>query len=249
MGKWRWGKAVAVAVILTTVTQLGGIAWLVTMRARRRLLAFVGAYGVLWAIALVAAPAFGRVALPCFGDTLRMHSVVYCGLMRNYVTPDLAQVAQDAADKVAAQYPGTITLALDGGFPFFDGMPLLPHLSHDDGQKLDLAFYYANDGRYLVGKTRSAIGYWAFETPLDETCPPQWATLRWGLAWLQPLWPRLDVDLARTQSLLRAVLQDHRVTKVFIEPSLAKEWDLTDAKLRFQGCRAARHDDHIHLQL
>lgn len=31
---------------------------------------------------------------------------------------------------------------LDANFPFKDGFPLLPHLSHDDGRKVDIAFMY-----------------------------------------------------------------------------------------------------------
>ena len=59
--------------------------------------------------------------------------------MRNFVVPELRAVAEGAADRLADEYPGTVTLALDGGFPFA-GLPLLRHLSHDDGEKLDLAF-------------------------------------------------------------------------------------------------------------
>jgi hypothetical protein len=39
------------------------------------------------------------------------------------------------------------------------------------------------------------------------------------------------------------------VAKIFVEPPLAAQLGLSDPKIRFQGCRAARHDDHIHIQL
>lgn len=42
---------------------------------------------------------------PCFGDTLRMQSPAFCLLARNYVSPELEDVAQEAAKKVAQQYP------------------------------------------------------------------------------------------------------------------------------------------------
>ncbi len=100
---------------------------------------FLLAYAALWTLAHATSP---RAALPCFGTPLRMQSPLYCALNRHYVTAELASVAQDAATHMAATQPGTITLALDGGFPFLTGMPLIPHLSHDDGEKLDFAFYY-----------------------------------------------------------------------------------------------------------
>lgn len=240
-----------VVVALTMLTQLGGVVWIASRWARRPLLVFVLTYAGLLGAVQVVAPMTGRVALPCFGAPLRAQSVMYCALMRNFVTPDLAQVAMDAAVRVEEAFPGTVTLALDGGFPFFDGVPLLPHLSHDDGEKLDLAFHYASaDGGYLPGQTRSPLGYFAFAA-LDapEDCPPVALTLRWRMQWTQPWFAALEVEPLRTTALVRALLADPRVGKVFLEPPLAAAWGLVDAKLRFQGCRAARHDDHIHVEL
>ncbi|MBH1974034.1 MAG: hypothetical protein I8H94_03055 [Rhodobacteraceae bacterium] len=245
--KWL-GHALLVA-ILTILSQIGGLAWLIALAFRRRLLAFMISYAALWGIAFALAPAFGRVALPCFGDTLRMQSPIYCLLARNYVSPELEAVARDAATKVAQEYPGTVTLALDGGFPFLDGMPLLPHMSHDDGDKLDFAFYYSWDGEYLPGVTRSPIGYWAFEPDGRSECPPVVLTARWNLPWLQLLFPDYALNSERTAALARALMADPRIGKVFLEPPLAARLGITGAKLRFQGCRAARHDDHIHAQL
>ena len=234
---------------LTLLTQLGGIAWLVALRFRRRLLTFALAYAMLWNLALLVAPVLGRVPLPCFGEPLRMQSPAYCLLMRNYVTPELAAVAHDAATQMSLTDPGTVTLALDGGFPFLDGMPLLPHLSHHDGKKLDFAFYYQGDGRYIAGQTRSPIGYWAFELGDETNCRPVWLTGRWNLRWLQSIWPDRALEPNRTAELARLFLADPRVSKVFLEPPVAAQLGLVDSKLRFQGCRAARHDDHIHIQL
>ena len=69
------------------------------------------------------------------------------------------------------------------------------------------------------------------------------------MAWFQPLNRALRLDEARTQALIRALLHDTRVAKVFVEPSLAARLGVSGEKLRFQGCRAARHDDHVHMQL
>lgn len=237
--------------MLTALTQLGGLAWLASRWFRRPLLAFVLLYAGVWGAVQVVAPLTGRVALPCRGEVLRMQSPLYCALMRNFVTPDLRALAEDAAARVAKAHPGTVTLALDGSLPFVVGFPLLPHLSHDDGEKLDFALYYRDpEGTYAPGRTRSPLGYLAFES-LDapEDCPEVWLTMRWSLRWVQGLFPPLALDEERTASLARALMDDPRTEKLFLEPPLAAKLGLSDPKLRFQGCRAARHDDHIHVQL
>lgn len=240
-----------IVVVLTVLTQVGGLAWAVAalVRMRWRLPVFVAGYAVLWVGAVALAPLAGRVPLPCHGAPLRMQSPAYCLMLRHFVTPELAVVARDAATAVDRAYPGTVTLALDGSFPFLSGMPLLPHLSHDDGRKLDLAFYYKADGVYRPGATRSPIAYFAFETLDQPTCPPAFPTLRWDLGWLQPLWPDRPLEPQHTAALLRTVLDDPRIGRVFVEPQLAAALAVTGARLGFQGCRAARHDDHIHIQL
>ena len=99
----------------------------------------------------------------------------------------------------------------------------------------------------MPGRTRSPIGYFAFETlAAADPCPAVWLTLRWS--WQVPL-RGVQLEPARTTALVRALLADARVGKVFVEPALADRLGLADPKLRFQGCRAARHDDHVHVQL
>jgi len=235
--------------VLTLLTQVGGIAWLLSLFARRRLIAFVLVYAVLTVVTVQVAPMFGRVPLSCWtGDTLRMHSGLYCVLNRNYVSPELRTVVHDLADHMSRQYPGTVTLALDGSFPFFDGFPLLPHLSHNDGQKLDLAFYYQDETGYLPGQTASPIGYFDFEDG-PTSCLDTWKTMRWNLRWLQPLWPDYQLDRLRTKSAVTWLARDARVEKVFLEPHLRDTLQVGFGKVRFQGCFAARHDDHIHFQI
>lgn len=244
----RMARHAVVFVALTVLTQVGGVVWLL---ARGRLWVFAVLYLGVWTVVQVAAPLAGRVPLPCRGEVLRTQSVVPCALLRNFVTPELREVAETAAAQVARQYPGTVTLTLDGGFPFLTGFPLIPHLSHDDGEKIDFAFYYqGSDGAYQAGRTASPVGYLAFEA-LDEpdACGPAWVTMRWDIRWFRPMLRKLDLEPGRTTALIRAVLADARVGKVFVEPPLARRLGVADDKLRFQGCRAARHDDHVHLQL
>lgn len=145
--------------MLTILTQLGGLAWLGALGFRRRLLAFVLLYAVIWVGAVQLAPLGGRQALPCFGEPLQMQSPFYCVTLRHFVKPELADLAGDVAARVEAEFPGTLTLALDGGFPFFDGFPLLPHLSHSDGEKLDFAFYYTDAmGGVSAGQDALSVG-------------------------------------------------------------------------------------------
>ncbi|ETD81841.1 hypothetical protein [Rhodobacter capsulatus] len=248
----RTGRAtrhLALAAVLTVLTQLGGLAWLISRLFRRKFLAFALLYAGLWLGALMIAPHFGRVPISCHGEgPLGMRSWVFCLANRNYVAPELKAAATDMATEMARTHPGTVTLALDGNFPFLNGFPLLPHLSHKDGRKLDLAFYYADHGRYLPGQTRSPLGYFAFE-PGPSTCPPRFPTLRWDLDWLQPLWPDYAPEPERMRLALRLLSRDPRIGKIFLEPHLAAKFGAGASKIRFQGCAAARHDDHIHIQL
>ena len=238
-----------VILVLTSLTQIGGLAWLCAIFFRRRLIPFSLAYAVLTATAIWAAPIFGREALSCFDDgPLQVQSWMYCALNRNYVAPELHDILIETAEEMDSQFPGTKTLVLDANFPFFDGFPLLPHLSHDDGDKVDLAFYYRDQTGYLPGATRSPIGYFAFEQGSTD-CTGTWPTLRWDLEFLQPLWRKYGLDEERTAAVLRILSSDNRVGKVFVEPHLVRSLNVRQPVIRFQGCRAARHDDHIHFQL
>ena len=270
--------------LLTIVTQIGGLAWLLSRFARWKLATFGVIYASMTLVTPMIAPLNGRIALSCFeSGPLQMQSTFYCVLNRNYMRPELLTLLQDAATQVSAAYPGTQTLVLDASFPFFDGFPLLPHLSHDDGGQADLTFFYSDDIGYLPGRTPSPIGYFAFE-PGPTPCRYRLMSLRWDMAWLQPLWPRLDLEPLRTATLIRALehhakylktfshqkcpekadawqgifdsgfpngalSEDTRTGRLFVEPHLVERLDVGHPRIGFQGCRAARHDDHIHVQL
>ena len=249
----RFSGHLLAIVTLTLLTQLGGVAWLIAIAFRLRWAVFVAvlviSYAGLSLAAIWAAPIFGRTALSCFENgPLQVQNPLYCALNRNYVTPQMHAVLDDTARAMDRQFPGTQTLVLDANFPFFDGFPLLPHRSHDDGKKADLAFYYQLDGRYLPGAVRAPMGYFAFEQgPTD--CPPKLLTLRWDLNFVQNWWRDITPEPRRNISLINMLASDGRVGKIFVEPHLVDDWGVTHSKVRFQGCRAARHDDHIHLQL
>ncbi len=256
-------------VILTTLTQIGGLVWLAAMVLVRiagidgplaKLIALVLLYAGTTIAAAYAAPLLGRVPLSCFNKAdgrLAVQSPLFCALNRNYVTPQTHHAVEAFAAHMAKAYPGTKTLVFDANFPFIDGFPLLPHLSHDDGRKLDIAFYYERGGTYRPGETRSPVGYFAFEQPRPGDPQPcagrnDWPTLRWDFNFLQPLFPDYGIDEARTAEALRWLTsQGERfgVEKIFVEPHIASRLGIVHERIRFQGCRAARHDDHVHFQV
>src|SRR5690606_839490 len=49
--------------------------------------------------------------------------------------------------------------------------------------------------------------------------------------------------------LILKICEQKEVGKVFIEPHLKVRMSLNNEKIRFHGCQAVRHDDHIHFQL
>jgi hypothetical protein len=201
----------------------------------------------------------GRVPLPCFSESDRRFAAgnpLYCALNRHYVDARLVSLLTELSQEVDHSYPGTTTLFLDANFPFINRFPLLPHLSPADGRKLDIAYYYATPaGSYLPGEMRSPIGYWAFEQPGPSGTSPcgsrSWLTLRWDMTALQDSYPR-PLEPERIRAALRWLVADGQrfgVERIFIEPYLAARLGASSPVLGFQGCRAARHDDHIHIQI
>lgn len=267
---WRLSLHILLVVVLTLLSEIGGAIWLLALavratlgwRGRRALLLL---FGLLYAagtlITQQTAPLFGRVPLSCFGGdgaSFAVRSPLFCALNRNYVTPKMASAVLELAEHMQTTFPGTKTLALDANFPFINGFPLMPHLSHSDGRKLDIAFYYKDEnGTFRNGETRSPIGYFAFEQPLPGSPQPcagrgDWLTLRWELAFLQPLFPDWHPEEERMKEALSWLAGEgrrHGVEKVFVEPHVPARLGIANDAIRFQGCRAARHDDHIHIQI
>ena len=250
-----------IILVLTVLTQLGGIAWLLALLLRqifgRFLLMFVVAYLGLTVTAHYTAPIMGREPLPCLDagpSQIAVLNPLYCALNRNYVTPPMIAHADNLADYMHDAFPGTRTRALDASFPFIDGFALLPHLSHDDGNHLDLAFYYAEEGEYRLGQAKSIIGYWGFEQPRPGDPQPcaddTGISLRWDMDWVQAYMRDWTLDEERTTSALNWLAINPVGTdyKLFLEPHLQQRLGVSADTVRFQGCSAARHDDHVHIE-
>lgn len=196
--------------------------------------------------------AAGLVTLPCDGSTpLEPVKDRYCRLDRHFVTPAARDALVAAAEAVTAHYPDEVLRFMDASGA--DGVkPFPPHLSHGDGRQIDLGLYYTDRaGRPLANfpDTTRYGGYWPAEPPrpgeqiacpggrvgrAEKPDPP--ANRPWRL------------DEAKTRALVEALIADPRVRRILIEPHLERRLGLWGhPKLRFAGCQAARHDDHLHV--
>lgn len=206
------------------------------------------------------APQFGRVALPIkkTGD-LRPHTWVTCLLNRHYVTPELRTTVDRIQSAYKNEIPGVPIVYLDANFPFWDGFPLLPHLSHNDGKKLDLAFVYKRKGtdQIIPGGAATLTGYGDCTLPTTNEVDQPARCLGAG-HWFYDITRQLAFrsrgtsvveDDWRTGRLVKHITNESRISKVFLEPHLARRWGVAGGKVRFQGCHSVRHDDHIHLQI
>jgi hypothetical protein len=196
--------------------------------------------------------AAGLVSLPC-DDSTPLEPVLdrYCRLDRHFVTPAAREALVAAAEAVAARYPGEVLHFMDASGP--NGVkPFPPHLSHGDGRQIDLGFYYTDrEGRPLADFPDTARygGYWPAEPPRpgeEIACPAG----RIGRAEKPdpPANRPWRLDETKTKVLIEALIADPRVRRILIEPHLERRLGLWGhPKLRFAGCQAARHDDHLHV--
>ena len=220
---------------------------------------FTGIY-LLTSLAIipVLAPFFGRTALPLTGN-LRPLNIVTCLLNRHYVKPELKDQLVSISNQMNSKFTGTKTNYLDANFPFYDGYPLIPHLSHNDGRKVDLAFLYID---LLTNEPNNSapsfIGYGIYDGPIEgEVNYPLQCSEKgfWQyglLGHIVPKWKETEfvVDQERTKELIRLLAAHQLTSKLFIEPHLKQRWGLSgNNNIRYHGCQAVRHDDHIHTQI
>lgn len=237
------------------MTQVGGIIWLLSIVVSQRLkkkkrLVFPIIYLIFNLIIIPpVAKVFGREPLPTFGQNVKPRNWVYPLMFRNYVNPNLKTLLINTSNETNL----TITY-LDANFPFADGFPLLPHLSHNDGNKIDLSFYYLDESGISTNKKPSISGYGAFVMNKNETSEVCKENEYWQYDYPKYLTfgtiNKLEFDKIKTRQLLAALLSQSKTEKIFIEPYLKISMSLSnESKIRFHGCKAVRHDDHIHLQI
>ena len=251
----------ALFVVFTAVTQIGGIVYLFTllffgnMKLGKYILCF-GIYLICtYFVVPKVAPYFGRERL-ISSELIASQSLFYRITNRNYVRPEMNLLLSDIASEFNKKYPKAKIVCLDANFPFINKFPLLPHLSHDDGKKLDISLMYELEG-LLTNKKPSVSGYGIFEGPKRgeynqiNKCKAKgdWQYDIQKYMTLGVVNEDLKFSEKGTKTLLNAILKQPSVGKVFIEPHLKHRLGLQHEKIRFHGCKAVRHDDHIHLEL
>lgn len=261
-----------VFLLLTFVSQVGGVIYLLSRllykcidhRVERllfRKLAHILLFLLIYSFAtFVIIPPLaglsGRVPLPMRGN-LKPLNLLTCFLNRHYVKPVLKEIAIETADKMNKKYQGTRVCYLDANFPFIDGFPLIPHLSHNDGRKLDLALFYKDrTGAIRTNETPSFIGYGVSEAPteIEQNMPAHCEQQGYWqynlLTYLVPQWnkAKFRFDEERTREMVKLFSEAPAIGKIFLEPHLKSRMKLAGNKIVFHGCHAVRHDDHIHIQ-
>jgi hypothetical protein len=262
-------------ILSLVITQVGGVILLLSIslyglfkerikskltRAFYFLILFSSTYlfSIFFLVPFIAKQ-FGRVPLP-FNEKnhLRPTTRLSFLLFRNYVRPELRDIAFTVAKQLNKKYPGTKINYLEANFPLINSFSLLPHLSHNDGKKLDLSFYYRDKKSGLAtDQVPSFIGYGICEGPKSgEENMPEYCEQK-GF-WQYNLLPKIvsqsnknkfEFDNIRTSAMTNLFCEQNSIGMVFIEPHLKKRLGLTNSKIKFHGCHAVRHDDHIHIQL
>lgn len=257
------------------MTQVGGIVYLLSIFTHKltdkwtnnnylqttyRVTSFLTLYcfATFLVVPIIAKP-LGRVPLPLTETNhLRPLNILTCLLNRNYIKPKLRQTAFEVANQMNEKFPGTTTNYLDANFPFIDKFPLIPHLSHNDGKKLDFSFCYRDT---KTGKPTnecpSIIGYGICEEPRpNEKNTAEFCDNKgyWQYSFLTKVISQSNkrdftFDSDKTKILVNLFASQPTIGKIFIEPHLKTRLHITSEKIRFHGCQAVRHDDHIHVQL
>ena len=261
--------------VLTVLTQIGGVVYLVSFGTHKpiikriqnkyfqkiaKFIVFLSIYGLTtFVIVPIVARPFGRVPLPISEtNNFKPLNILTCILNRNYVRPELRQTAFEVAKQMNKKYPGTTLKYLDASFPFINKFPLFPHLSHNDGKKLDLAFFYIdNRTQKETNAAPSFIGYGVSEEPRPgEVNTADFCSKEgyWQYSFLKKIVPQgnkinFTFDSTRTKELVNLFASKPVINKIFIEPHLKSRLQLTTPKIRFHGCQAVRHDDHVHVQM
>jgi len=253
-----------VFVFLTILTQIGGIIYLLSLAVARkwtkklkfkRSIIFFGFYLLsTFFIVPVIAPIFGREKVK---HTKKIKPTNYLTVLlnRNYIQPKLNELLSHTEKEL--NETNIEIHYLDANFPFINKFPLLPHLSHNDGKKIDISLIYETNNGTITNKQKSVSGSGVFENPKPneynqiEKCLksgyflydyPKYLTFR-----------RINNELIfsekGTKILIKSILKNRNLGKLFVEPHLKNRMNLKDNRIRYHGCRAVRHDDHIHIQL
>lgn len=255
-----------IIVFLTVFTQIGGVIYLITIfiiksnsenKRLKRLITFSILY--LFTTFLITPPLaalFGREKVK-ETEIIKAHTFFTKLLNRNYVKPELNLTLQKISTDFEKKHHGINLVYLDANFPFIDKFPLLPHLSHNDGKKIDLSLVYQLENGEITNKKPSISGYGVFENPTKneikqlEVCKKRgyWQYDFSKYLTFGAINREIQFSEKATKDLINLIIKQSEIGKIFIEPHLKNRMKLSSTKIRFQGCKAVRHDDHIHIQL
>jgi len=253
-------------IFLTVATQIGGFLYIipfllisnkVSKYKLKRTFFFITLYlTASFLIVPKVAPLFGRVKIEN-NKNLEAHNFLTKLFNRNYVTPKMQKVLTNISLKIKKESPSLKVIYLDANFPFFNGFPLLPHLSHNDGKKIDISFIYQTEKGINTNAKPSNSGYGIFVAPKNNEnnqtniCKKKGF---WQYDFTQyftfgSFHSDLKISEKATKNLIIQILKEDAISKIFIEPHLKNRLNLRNSKIRFHGCGAVRHDDHIHFQI
>jgi hypothetical protein len=250
-------------IFLTILTQVGGVVLLLSLfidkkikkefRFKSGIIFFILYLLSTFIIVPLLAPIFGREKIK-HTENIQPTMFLTGILNRNYVRPELNNVLANCEKNLKGT--GIKIKYLDANFPFINKFPLLPHLSHNDGKKLDISLVY-NDNEKLTNDKKSNSGYGVFAVPKSNETNQIAICKQQG--YFQYDYPKymtlgsknshLEYSNEYTKKLILAILKNKSIEKIFIEPHLKNRLKIKDNRMRYHGCRAVRHDDHIHIQI
>lgn len=249
---------------LTALTQIGGIVFILSLIINRLwrhpfifkpVVSFFGLYLIsTFLIVPIIAPLFGREKVE-HTDYIKPTTFMTDFLNRNYVRPDLNKLLKETENSLHGT--NVKIIYLDANFPFINKFPLLPHLSHNEGKKIDFGLIYQDKYGKITDKQKSLSGYGVFENPKNGESNQIKKCLKNG--YFQYDYTKyfsfglinkdLEFSESGTKTLVESILKSNSIDKIFIEPHLKERLNLTDTRIRYHGCKSVRHDDHIHVQL
>ncbi len=251
-------------LLFTILTQTGGIIYLFNsllflkkkqVKKSFKLLSYVCIYII---VNLLITPQLAQLngREPVFENNKeKLGNSFFKLLNRNYVKPELNLLLNSVSQDLN-ETPIQINV-LDANFPFWDGFPLIPHLSHNDGKKLDLPFVYENPNGESSNNIKSLSGYGIFEEAktgeinqvnnCEENGFYQYSIAKF--IGLNLFHKDLVFSENGTKLLINSILRQSALEKLFIEPHMKNRLNLNHTKVWYHACHAVRHDDHIHIQI
>nr|WP_321406638.1 hypothetical protein [uncultured Carboxylicivirga sp.] len=252
--------------LLTILTQIGGFVYLASLFIAKKIKKKV--WYKTSGVFILTYTVFTFLFVPFFASlngrqrvisnaNVEAVNLLTVWLNRNYVAVDMNKCISEISLELNKLNPDIKLRYLDACFPFFDGFPLLPHLSHNDGKKIDFSLVYEDESGKIINKSKSNSGYGVFEDPKTNEYNQANVCLKQGYfkydfpKYLTLGQKNADLHFSEkgTSDLMQVILLNKGIEKVFIEPHLKSRLGIIDSRVRFQGCKSVRHDDHIHIQI